>query len=241
MEDIGGILEIGIKNVVLDEVSAALYPDLTAGEYINLTISDTGPGISPEIRERIFDPYFTTKEIGKGTGMGLSVVHGIVKNYGGAVSVESELGKGTKFYIYFPLIEKESMIETKTVKELPTGNERILFVDDDKSIIYVGRYRLERLGYQVETKNNPVEALELFRTNPDQFDLVITDMAMPQMTGVQMMKEMLKIRPDMPIILCTGFSEKIDEKKAKELGAAEYVDKPLDKHDFAFKIRNVLD
>jgi signal transduction histidine kinase/CheY-like chemotaxis protein len=241
MEDTGGILEIGIKNVVLDEVSAALYPDLTAGEYINLTISDTGPGISPEIRERIFDPYFTTKEIGKGTGMGLSVVHGIVKNYGGAVSVESELGKGTKFYIYFPLIEKESMIETKTVKELPTGNERILFVDDDKSIIYVGRYRLERLGYQVETKNNPVEALELFRTNPDQFDLVITDMAMPQMTGVQMMKEMLKIRPDMPIILCTGFSEKIDEKKAKELGAAEYVDKPLDKHDFAFKIRNVLD
>jgi PAS domain S-box-containing protein len=241
MEDTGGILEIGIKNVVLDEVSAALYPDFAAGEYINLTISDTGPGISPEIRERIFDPYFTTKEVGKGTGMGLSVVHGIVKNYGGAVSVESELGKGTKFYIYFPVIEKESMIETKTVKELPRGNERILFVDDDKSIVYVGRYRLERLGYQVETKNNPVEALELFRTNPDQFDLIITDMAMPQMTGVQMMKEMLEIRPDMPIILCTGFSKKIDEKKAKEFGAAEYVEKPLDKHDFAFKVRKVLD
>ena len=241
MEDTGGILEIGIKNVVLDEVSAALYPDLAAGEYVNLTISDTGSGIRPEIRERIFDPYFTTKEVGKGTGMGLSVVHGIVKNYGGAVSVESELGKGTKFYIHFPVIEKESMIETKTVEELPTGNERILFVDDDKSIVYVCRYRLERLGYQVETKNNPVEALELFRTNPDQFDLVITDMAMPQMTGEQMMKEMLKIRPDTPIILCTGFSEKMDEKKAKEIGAAEYVEKPLDKHDFAFTIRKVLD
>ena len=241
MQETGGILGIEVENVFLKEDSDVFHPELTPGSYIKLTVRDNGKGINPELKDRIFDPYFTTKEVGKGTGMGLSVVHGIVKNYGGAISVDSELGKGTKFNIYFPVIEKEAMLETKTVEELPTGNERILFVDDDESIIYVDRFRLERLGYQVETKTNPVEALELFRANPDQFDLVITDMAMPQMTGDQMMKEILKIRTDMPIILCTGFSEKIDEKKAKEIGAVEYVEKPLDKHDFAFKVRKVLD
>ena len=241
MQERGGILGIEKENVIFEEDSNTLQPDLTPGSYVKLTVSDTGQGINPELKDRIFDPYFTTKEVGKGTGMGLSVVHGIVKNCGGTISVESELGKGSTFYIYFPEIEEAAVIETKTVEELPTGNERILFVDDEKSIIYVGRYRLERLGYQVETKTNPVEALELFRANPDQFDLVITDMTMPQMTGDHLVEEILKIRPDTPTILCTGFSEKIDKEKAKKIGVTEYVEKPLDKHNFAFKVRKVLD
>ncbi|MCJ7539742.1 MAG: response regulator [Desulfobacterales bacterium] len=241
MEDTGGILEIGIKNVVLDEVSAALYPDLTTGEYVKLTISDTGPGINPEIRNRIFDPYFTTKDVGKGTGMGLSVVHGIVKSHGGVIIIDSELERGTTVSIFFQVVEKEAVEEIETEEELPVGNERILFVDDEASMVYVGRYRLERLGYKIEAKTSPVEALEAFNANPDQFDLVITDMSMPQMTGDQLVKEILKTRPDMPTILCTGFSEKIDEDKAKEIGIRQYIEKPINRRDLAFMVRKVLD
>lgn len=241
MQETGGILGIEIESVLFEKQSDAPHPDLSPGSYVKLTVSDTGQGIPPELMDRIFDPYFTTKEIGKGTGMGLSVVHGIVSNCGGTISVESEVEKGTTFYIYFPVIEEESVIETETIEELPTGNERILFVDDDKSLIYACRYRLERLGYQVETKTNPVEALELFRSNPERFDLIITDMSMPQMTGDHFVEEILKIRPDTPTFLCTGFSEMIDEKKAKEIGATEYIEKPIDKRDLAIKIRSVLD
>ena len=241
MQETGGILGIEIDNVLFEKQSDAPHPDLSPGSYVKLTVSDTGQGVHPEVKDRIFDPYFTTKEVGKGTGMGLSLVHGIVKNYGGIISVESKVGKGTTFYIYLPVVEEEAVIETGTIEKLPKGNERILFVDDDKSMVYVVRYRLERLGYKVETKTNPIEALELFRANPDQFDLIITDMAMPQMTGDHLVEEILKIRPDTPTILCTGFSEKIDEKKAKEIGATEYIEKPIDKRDFAIKIRSVLD
>lgn len=241
MEDTGGILEIGIKNVVLDEVSAARYPDLTAGEYVKLTISDTGPGIKPEIRDRIFDPYFTTKDVGKGTGMGLSVVHGIVKSHGGAIVIDSELERGTTFCLFFQVIEKEAVEEIETEEELPVGNESILFVDDEASMVYVGRYRLERLGYKIESMTSSVEALEAFHVNPDQFDLVITDMTMPEMTGDQLVKEILKVRPDMPTILCTGFSEKIDEDKAKEIGIRQYIEKPINRRDLAFMVRKVLD
>jgi signal transduction histidine kinase/ActR/RegA family two-component response regulator len=241
MEDTGGILEIGIKNVVLDEVSAGLYPDLTPGNYVKLTISDTGSGISPKIKDKIFDPYFTTKDIGKGTGMGLSVVHGIVKSHGGGLIIDSEIERGTTFSIFFQVVEKEAVEEIETEEELPVGNERILFVDDEASMVDVGRYRLERLGYKIEAMTSPVEALEAFHANPDQYDLVITDMSMPQMTGDQLVKEILKTRPDMPTILCTGFSEKIDEDKAKEMGIRHYMEKPINRRDLAFMVRKVLD
>jgi PAS domain S-box-containing protein len=237
----GGVIVITLKNVELDEDTAAQYTDLNPGRYVNLVVSDTGHGISQEEIDRIFDPYFTTKEQGKGTGMGLAVVHGIVKGHNGLITVESELGKGTTFNIFFPAVEKEAMVEIETGEELPTGNERILFIDDEESLVKMGHQRLERLGYKVEATISPIEALELFRSKPDQFDLVITDLTMPKMTGDKLVKEILNIRPDIPIILCTGFSEKIDEKKANAIGASDYIEKPLDKRDFAFNIRKVLD
>ena len=239
--DTGGIMGIVIENVVLDEDSAVLYPDLIPDNYVRVTVSDTGQGIAPEAIDRIFDPYFTTKEVGKGTGMGLSVVHGIIKSHGGAISVDSELGKGTTFSVLFPVIEKQADSEIETDEEFPTGSERILFVDDEESMVYVGRYRLERLGYQVEAQTSPVQALKLFQAKSDQFDLVITDMTMPRMTGDMLVKEILKIRPDMPTILCTGFSEKIDEVRSKELGISAYIEKPLDRCDLAKLVRKVLD
>lgn len=241
MEDTGGVITIGIQNVYLDQVSAPFYPDLLPGNYIKLTVSDTGTGIDHEIKDRIFDPYFTTKEVGKGTGIGLSVVHGIVKSHNGAISVDSKFGKGTTFNILFPVAEEEAVIETESVEKLSTGNERILFVDDEKSMAEIGRRRLERLGYQVEARTNPIEALELFRAAPDQFDLVITDMTMPHITGDRLLKEILKIRPDMPTILCTGFSEKIDEEKAKKIGVRQYIEKPFDKGKLSGLVRKVLD
>jgi PAS domain S-box-containing protein len=241
MEDAGGVITIGIQNVYLDQVSAPFYPDLSLGNYVKLTVSDTGTGIDHEIKDRIFDPYFTTKEVGKGSGIGLSVVHGIVKSHNGAIYVDSKFGKGTTFSILFPATEEEAVIETEAIEKLSTGNERILFVDDEKSMAEIGRRRLERLGYQVEAKTNPIEALELFRADPDQFDLVITDMTMPHITGDKLVKEILKIRPDMPTILCTGFSEKIDEEKAKKIGVRQYIEKPFDRGKLSRLVRKVLD
>ena len=237
----GGIIAVTLKNVKLNEDTAAKYPELNPGCYVNLTVSDTGHGISQEEIDRIFDPYFTTKEVGKGTGMGLAVVHGIVKGHNGTIAVKSEPGKGTTFSICFPVVEKEAFVETENDEKPSTGDERILFIDDEELIVKLGRKMLERLGYKVEAMASPIEALEMFRSQPDQFDLVITDLTMPKMTGDKLVKEILNIRSDLPIILCTGFSEKIDEKKAREIGAADYIEKPLDKHDFAFKVRKVLD
>jgi CheY-like chemotaxis protein len=241
MEDTGGVITIGIENIDLDHVSAPIYPDLSPGSYVKLTVSDTGTGIDHEIKDRIFDPYFTTKEVGKGTGIGLSVVHGIIKSHNGAIIVDSQFGKGTTFCIFFPVAEEAVVIEAEPDDEFPTGNEKILIVDDEESMVDIGRRRLERLGYQVEARTNPMEALNLFRADPDQFDLVITDMTMPHITGDNLVKEILNIRPDMPTILCTGFSEKIDEEKAKQIGVREYIEKPIGQGKLSRLVRKVLD
>jgi len=237
----GGILEVSLENRELDEDTAAQFPDLNPGRYVNLIVSDTGYGIPKDKIDRIFDPYFTTKDVGKGTGMGLAVVHGIVKGHNGNIKVESKLGKGTTFNIFFPVIGEAAVEKTETIEELPTGDERIILIDDEVSILRLGHQRLERLGYKVESTTSPIEALNLFRSQPEKFDLLITDLTMPKMTGDQLVKEILNIRPDLPIILCTGFSERIDEKKSKEIGVADYIEKPLDKRDFAFRVRKVLD
>nr|MDA3790353.1 response regulator [Desulfobacula sp.] len=241
MEQTGGKLTINVENVLLDDHSAKDYPDLKRGKYIKVVVSDTGPGIDLKIIDRIFDPYFTTKGVGKGSGMGLAVVHGIVKSHSGAIMVDSTLGKGTKFIILFPLAQEKAAVEAETIQEIPSGSETILFVDDEISIANMVQRMFERLGYKVETATTPQDALDRFALNPDHFDLVITDMTMPQMTGVNLSEKLMDIRPDIPIIICTGYSALVDEEKAKELGLAAYVMKPINMSEVARTIRKVLD
>jgi len=241
MEETGGILEINADNVRLTEESAERYLDLSAGDYLKITVSDTGPGIAPEIIDQLFDPYFTTKETGKGSGLGLSIVHGIVKSHEGAVSVESKLGKGTTFDLLFPVVAEKPKIETETIDEILRGHETILFVDDEESITDMTKRMLERLGYKVETSNNPVEALDSFLSKPDTFDLVISDMTMPQMTGVKLFEKLREIRSDIPVIICTGHSSLVNAESAKQLGVAGYVKKPVSRSKIAKAIRKALD
>uniref|UniRef100_UPI0026174B4B response regulator n=2 Tax=Desulfobacula sp. TaxID=2593537 RepID=UPI0026174B4B len=203
---------------------------------------DTGTGMDKDVTEKIFDPFFTTKEIGKGTGMGLSVVHGIVKSMDGSIHVYSEPGKGTEFKAYFP-IEKSSFEKQNIQTKEPVrgGTEQILLVDDENAIIAIEKQILERLGYQVTSRTSSLEALEAFRANPDNFDMVITDLAMPNMPGDKLSAELIKIRPDIPILLCTGFSETMSEERAASLGIKGFILKPIVIKDLARKIREVLD
>jgi len=240
MEEDGGVLEISLDSITLDESTAQSY-ELSPGRYVKLTVNDTGHGIDTEIKDRIFDPYFTTREVGKGSGMGLAVVHGIVMNHDGAITVDSDVGKGTTFIVFLPIVKREPVPEIKIDEDLPTGKERILFVDDEESIVKMGCQRLERLGYKVKVTTSPLEALDLFRSKPDQFDLVITDLTMPKMTGDKLVKEILNIRSDVPIIICTGFSEKMNGEKATAIGAAGYLEKPHEKLNLAKMVRKVLD
>jgi len=242
MQKEGGILEVSLRNIDLDFHSIAQYPDIDPGKYLRLTVSDTGQGIAPEIMERIFEPYFTTEEKGVGTGMGLSVVHGIVKGHGGMVTVYSEPGKGSTFHVYIPLIqEEEKRPEIDEDAPVPTGTEHILFIDDEPVLADLGKQMLDRLGYEVTSRTSSVEALELFKAQPDRFDLVITDMTMPQMTGDKLAMEIEKIRPDIPIIICTGYSERITEDKAKWIGIKAFAMKPVVMKDLANTVRKVID
>ena len=241
MREEGGTLHVKLIRVEVDRQTALQHHELHTGPHVRLTVTDTGCGMEPETLEHIFDPYFTTKEVGEGTGLGLSVVHGIVNTHGGAITVKSEPGKGTTFHVYFPIIEKEEKLQERSEGPLPTGNERILFVDDEQVIVYIGEKTLGQLGYDVVTKANGVDALELFRADPDRFDLVITDMTMPRMTGDQFARELIKLRPDIPIILCTGFSPKISKEQAGKIGIKAFVMKPLVRRDMANIVRKVLD
>ena len=241
MREEGGTLHVKLIRVEADTQTALQHHELHTGPHVRLTVTDTGCGMEPETLEHIFDPYFTTKEVGEGTGLGLSVVHGIVNTHGGAITVKSEPGKGTTFHVYFPIIEKEEKLQERSEGPLPTGNERILFVDDEQVIVYIGEKTLGQLGYDVVTKANGVDALELFRADPDRFDLVITDMTMPRMTGDQFARELIKLRPDIPIILCTGFNPKISKEQAGKIGIKAFVMKPLVRRDMANIVRKVLD
>ncbi len=240
MQEGGGIMEVGLKNIDLDENDMAHYKDLTPGKYIVLTVSDTGHGIESDIVGRIFDPYFTTKNVGEGTGMGLSVVHGLVTNHGGTIHVYSEPGKGTTFKVLFPLIENITVLKSTSHEPLLTGTERILFVDDEEALADLGKKILQNLGYDVTVRTSSIEALEAFKAQPEEYDLLLTDMTMPNMTGKELAKKLLGIRPDFPIILCTGFSEMVTEDKAKQMGIKAFVMKPLVMREIAETIRQVL-
>ena len=241
MQENGGILEINLSDVNLDSNFAEQHPGVKPGKFIKLTVSDTGCGMSPEVSSRIFDPFFTTKKVGQGTGMGLSVVHGIVKNHGGAITVDSLAGQGTTFSLFLPATEAVSITPEDSVQLMVTGTEHILFVDDEDFQADLGKRLLTRLGYRVTARTDSLEALWLFRQKPDDFDLVITDMTMPAMTGDVLAAKIISIRPDIPVIVCTGYSERIDKEIIKKIGIKELAMKPLAMKDIAEMIRRVLD
>ena len=241
MREKGGMLAVKLKDVELDEDFTADHPELKPGNFLELTVSDSGYGISPNLLDRIFDPFFTTKEKGEGTGMGLAVVHGIVGSYGGTITVSSEPGRGSTFTVYLPIIEKRIKSRTGDQRPLPTGTERILFIDDEPVLVNLGKQTLESLGYKVTTRTSGVEALELFKARAHEFDLVITDLTMPKMAGDDLAREMKRIKPQTPIILCTGYSTRINEEQAAEIGIRAFVSKPVLRKDIAESIRKVLD
>ncbi|MEE9443724.1 MAG: response regulator, partial [candidate division Zixibacteria bacterium] len=241
MQETGGKLEVTLKEVDLG-LEELKDPDMNPGPYVCLTVADTGVGMDNIVLDRIFDPYYTTKEKDKGTGLGLAVVHGIVKSYKGDIRVDSEPGKGTVFHVYLPIIKTRVETEvTEVVAPIQRGHERIMLVDDEDQIVRMEKQMLERLGYHVTTRTSSIEALAAFQNNSDKFDLIITDMTMPNMTGAQLSQKLLEIRPDIPIIICTGFSEQIDAEKAKAMGISGYVMKPVVQSELAKKIREVLD
>lgn len=241
MEETGGTLEVTLGGVELSRKDLVNEPKLQPGYYARLTIKDAGTGIDKVNLDRIFDPYFTTKDTGKGTGMGLAVVHGIVKSSDGMITVRSTKGSGTIFTVYFPVIAQTPSLEVDTFDSLTGGNERILVIDDEASVADITQRRLKQLGYQVSMETDSVAALQLFRNNPDAFDLIFTDQTMPVLTGEQLAKELLAIKPGLPIILCTGYSPKITSEWVRELGISALIMKPFDKNELAHTIRQALD
>jgi PAS domain S-box-containing protein len=241
MQDTGGVLGVRLRNITLEHSESAFGLDLKPGHYLCLAVRDSGHGIPPEIIERIFEPYFTTKEMGEGTGLGLALVHSIARSCGGGTEVTSEPGKGTTFQVFFPVLEKVDQTESETLVPLLRGSERILLVDDEPDIVAGAKIILEKLGYRVETFSNGQEALEAFWADSDRFDLIFTDQTMPQLTGMELAQEIVKVRPRLPIVICTGFSESLTPEQIRAMGIAELVMKPLTPGKLADAVRQGLD
>jgi len=241
MKETGGQLEVELVPVVLTTDDVYSYEGLKPGRYLKLTVTDTGQGMDKDTVSRIFEPYFTTKEPGEATGMGLATVHGIVKDHGGDIKIYSEPGIGTSFHILFPLIGCHAEKAPGISLSLPRGNEQILFVDDEASLTDVGKRLLESLGYTVRIHNSAYDALEAFCLEPETFDMIITDFTMPKMTGEKLAKEIKKIRPDIPVIICSGFNMRITPENVKEFGIDNVLMKPLALEDIANTVRKVLD
>jgi len=242
MNDTGGKLEVILEELFLEEDNIMSYSDLKTGPYLKLTVKDTGHGISKENLDRIFEPYFTTKERGAGIGLGLAVVHGIIKDYGGDIKAYSEVDKGTVFHVLFPQIEKVKDTDPSIDSgPIPTGVESIMFVDDEEMLVNLGKKTLEGLGYKVTGFTNPRKALDAFKSSKDSYDLIITDKTMPKMTGLDLAKEIKKIRPDIPILLCTGFQDKDLDGKVQKAGITGYIMKPVNRQELAVAVREVLD
>ncbi len=241
MQEKGGLLSVSLVPVYLSPDQAADYPGLQTGPYVRLLVKDTGEGIPAELQEQIFEPFFTTKASGKGTGMGLAMVHGIVKRQGGHIGVQSEVGRGTTFEILLPKVEFEEVIDLPVNLPVPKGkNEHILLIDDETMILNMGKNILETLTYRVTTVNESERALETFRRAPDQFDLIITDYSMPGTNGYELARQFLQIRNDIPVILCTGFSESMAAEKIRQVGIRKLLLKPVSRHELAETLHEVL-
>ncbi len=236
-----GVLKISLKKVTIDSTTAKKFNTLHQGSYVRLSVSDTGQGIDRKIVDKIFDSSFSTKGAGEGFGLGLTSVYNIVKNHDGEIVVDSKFGKGTTFHIYFPATKRKKAKPTHKAKKIKGGNENILLVDDEESMAEMLTISLERLGYNVTTLTSSLKALEKFQDSPNSYDIVITDQTMPGLSGDLFAVELLKIRPDIPIILCTGFSERINKEKAIELGIKEFLLKPFSRRQLCQSIRNILD
>jgi len=245
MRTTGGVLAVSLEDIDLKEND---YPsaEIEPGKYLRLEVSDTGTGMDARTKEKIFEPYFTTKEPVGGSGLGLAVVHGIVKDSHGHISVYSELGQGTTFHVYLPIADKESLKihepEMKTDEEQPQrGTERIMVIDDEETIVKYVSDVLDKMGYKTTCYTNGLQAFQDFARSPGNFDLVITDMTMPYMTGADLAQKILEIKADIPIILCTGYSELVNKEKALAMGIAAYLQKPVSVNSLLTEIRNTLD
>lgn len=241
MAERGGKLSLTLESIAIGVDGGGKFIDLKPGRYHKITVEDTGQGMDHQTVSRIFEPFFTTKEVGKGTGPGLSVVHGIVKDHGGEITVDSQPNRGTVFSVYLPATDLHQAAVSTQRASLPRGTESILFVDDEQTLVDFNEQMLKRLGYDVTATMSSLDALKAIENDPNKFDLVITDMTMPKMTGLDLAKEIVSIRPDMPIILCTGFSNQLDDEKLRVSGIKKLLMKPLSFKDAAFAIRELLD
>ena len=241
MRDQGGILTVSLTEETLPSEFTDRYNEMTPGEYLKMVIADNGPGIPPSIMEKIFDPYFTTKQKEEGTGMGLAVVQGIVQNCRGAITVCNSEEKGAKFSVYLPIIHTTQRASVQLEAVVPGGNERVLVVDDEPPLADLSKKIMERYGYRVSTRTSSIEALELFKSQPGDYDLVVTDMTMPNMTGDVLARKLMAIRPDIPVVICTGYSEKITQELLEHLNIKALVLKPIIRNELMLTIRQVLD
>ncbi len=240
MREKGGVLTVNLADAGFASRTRASHPEMKPGRYAKLTVSDTGCGIEKGIIERIFDPFFTTKQAGVGVGLGLSIVHGIVKSHDGLIVVTSEPGMGSTFTVFLPAVKGRRVTNAKVDTSKTRGQEQVLFVDDEYVLVEMGKEVLERLGYKVTAETDGMRALELFRQYPDRFDVVITDQVMPQITGLELAREMIAIKPDIPVILCTGFSESVNADSASAAGVDAFLMKPLTRQEMAETIHRVL-
>jgi CheY-like chemotaxis protein len=238
MEGTGGILDLGLDEVELDAQFVDSHPGIATGRFVRLTVKDTGCGMTEEVKARIFEPYFTTRQSGEGTGMGLAVVHGVVHSRGGTLSVASTPGQGTTFQVFLPVATLSTAAEDLSEELPPTGSERILLIDDEPILVDVASRSLARLGYKVTPMTSSLDAVERFKTTPGDFDVVVTDMTMPKMTGDELAAAIRTIRPDIPIILCSGYSERLRSAKAGGIDAFAY--KPVAAGALSRIIRKVM-
>jgi CheY-like chemotaxis protein len=240
MADKGGVLDISLQNFEADSTTRKRYPDLVPGKYLALAVKDTGHGMSQEIMERIFDPFFTTRDVGDGTGMGLSVIHGIITSHNGILDVKSEVDVGSEFTVFFPRVQGGSEFGEDPVLGVPRGREKILFVDDESDIVKMSTSMLQYLGYTIFSATSGEKALEMLRGEAADVNLVISDYSMPGMSGTELATELIQLRQDLPVILCSGFSESVvlDEKSKKVI--RKFMSKPLDMKKLAVAIREVL-
>jgi PAS domain S-box-containing protein len=242
MRDRGGVLELTLKQVLVSSADSDRYPGMEAGGYVHLSIRDTGCGMTEEVIERIFEPYFTTKEQGEGTGLGLSVVHGIVTGYGGCIRVSSEIEKGSVFNVYLPLIESSPLLEkSRILSPPPGGRESILLVDDEQQMVNMMQQMLRQLGYSVTSFTDSLEAFEYFKTHSTDFDLIISDVTMPKITGPALARKLLELNENVKILISTGLGERIPQEKAGNMGIKGMIMKPVNMRDLAAAVRSVLD